>query len=107
MELSTSANVRGLKLRSRSDKSQNGTCEASRSRLSNRGSPCCHLAERRRFGGQPPEVLEPRRRQLCVPHRVLDVLMAKICLERPRVMPRVGQREPAGMSQHVRVYLDL
>ena len=42
----------------------------------------------------PPEVLEPIRRQLGVAHRVLNVAVAQIGLERPRVVPAVGEGEP-------------
>jgi hypothetical protein len=48
-----------------------------------------------------PEILEPRRRQLRVPYRVLNVAVAKVSLKRPRVVPLVGQRVAAGVPQHV------
>ena len=51
----------------------------------------------------PPEILEPIRRQLRVPHRVLDVLVPEVGLQRPRIVALVGQREAAGVPQHVRV----
>lgn len=53
-----------------------------------------------------PKILEPRRRQLGVPHRVLDVFVAEIGLQCPRVVPVVGELVTAGMSQHVRVGLE-
>src|SRR5262245_50862698 len=48
-----------------------------------------------------PEVLEPVRRQLSVAHRVLDVLVPEICLQRARVVASIGELEPAGMAKHV------
>jgi len=54
----------------------------------------------------PPEVLEARRRQLGVSHRVLDVPMPQIGLQGARVVALVGQCEPAGVAQHVRVDLE-
>lgn len=50
-----------------------------------------------------PKVPEAIRRQFGVAHRMLDVAMAKVCLEPPRIVPFVRQREAAGVSQHVRV----
>ena len=49
-----------------------------------------------------PEILKPRWRQRGVPHRVLDVAVSQIGLERPGVVALVGQRVGAGVSQHVR-----
>jgi hypothetical protein len=49
------------------------------------------------------EVLEPRRCHFGVPHGVLDVLVAEVVLYRPRVVPVIGQLEPASVPQHVRV----
>src|SRR5262245_32461923 len=49
-----------------------------------------------------PEVFEPVRRQLGVPDRVLDVLVAEPCLQRPRIVPGIGQGVAAGVPQHVR-----
>ena len=51
----------------------------------------------------PPKVLEPIRRQLGVAHRVLDVFMPEIGLQRPRIMALFGQSEAASMAQHVRM----
>jgi len=53
-----------------------------------------------------PEVLEPIRGQLGVAHGVLDVLVAEVGLQRPGVVPCIGQGEAAGMSQHVREALE-
>ena len=50
-----------------------------------------------------PEVLELRRRQLSVSHRVLNVLMTQVLLQRPRIVAPVSERVPARMTQHVRV----
>ena len=55
----------------------------------------------------PPEVLEPVRRQLGVAHGVLDIFVAQIGLQRPRIVALVGQREAAGMAQHVRMGLEV
>jgi hypothetical protein len=51
----------------------------------------------------PPEILEPVRRQFGVPDRVLNVLVAEIGLQRPRILAVVGQLVAARMPQHVRV----
>ena len=50
-----------------------------------------------------PEGLEPVGRHLCVPHRVRDVFVPEVVLQRTRVVPVVGELEPAGMAKHVRV----
>jgi hypothetical protein len=42
------------------------------------------------------------RRQLGVPDRVLDVLVAEPCLQRPRIVPGIGQGVATGVPQHVR-----
>jgi hypothetical protein len=44
-----------------------------------------------RFHGSAPEVPEPRRAQLSIAHRVLDVLVPYPGLDRPRIVPRVRQ----------------
>src|SRR5262249_31664771 len=49
-----------------------------------------------------PEVLKPIRCQLAVTHRVLDVLVPEPGLQRPRVVPGIGQGIAAGVAQHVR-----
>ena len=54
-----------------------------------------------------PPTLEPGRCQLGVTDGVLDVLVAQIRLQRARVLAGIGEREAAGMAQHVRVGLDL
>jgi len=50
-----------------------------------------------------PEALEPVCRELGVSHRVLNVLVPQIVLQRARVLPVVGELEAAGVAQHVRV----
>src|SRR5262249_54702914 len=50
-----------------------------------------------------PKTLEPRRRQLCVAHGVLDRLVAQIALDRARIDALIGQLVAASMAQHVRV----
>ena len=62
---------------------------------------CLALFERDH--GLPPEVLEPSRRQLGVSHRVLDVAVAEVSLQRSRIVALVGQRKTTGVAQHVRM----
>src|SRR6476469_4566933 len=50
-----------------------------------------------------PEVLEPVRRQLGVAHRVLDVAVTEVSLQRSRIVALVGQRKATGVAQHVRM----
>src|SRR5262249_299729 len=50
----------------------------------------------------PPKVLESVGRHFGVPDRVLDVLVAKVVLQGPRVVAIVGELEPAGVAKHVR-----
>src|SRR5262245_56548872 len=54
----------------------------------------------------PPKVFEPVGCHFGVPDRVLDVLVAKVVLQGPRVVAIVGELEPAGMAKHVRVDRD-
>src|SRR5262245_9088707 len=51
----------------------------------------------------PPTVFEPVGRHFGVPDRVLNVLVPEIMLQGPRVVAIIGQLEPAGMAEHVRV----
>src|SRR5262245_735937 len=51
----------------------------------------------------PPKVLESVGRHFGVPHGVLDVLVAEVVLQGPRVVAIIGELEPAGMAKHVRV----
>ena len=53
-----------------------------------------------------PEILKSRRRKLGVADRVLNVVVAEVRLQRPCVVPLVGQRVTAGVPQHVRVRLE-
>jgi hypothetical protein len=78
--------------------STNAACSARRGKGHN---------QYKRFHGSAPEVVEPRRRQLGVAHRVLDVLVAKVCLQRPGVVAGICEGEAAGVPQHVGVGLDL
>jgi hypothetical protein len=55
-----------------------------------------------RWSLAPPEVLEPHRRQFCVPHGVLNVSVTKVRLQRPGIVPLVGQRVTTGVPEHVR-----
>ena len=54
----------------------------------------------------PPKISKPRRRQLSVPHGVLDVAVPEVRLQGPRVVPLVGQRVSACVPKHVRVRLE-
>jgi hypothetical protein len=58
-------------------------------------------------GSLPPEVLEAIRRQFGIAHGVLDVFVAEIGLQRPCIVAFVGEGKAAGVSQHVRVGLEL
>jgi hypothetical protein len=51
----------------------------------------------------PPKILEPRRRQFCVPDRVLYVLVPQVGLQRTGVVAFVGQGITTGVAKHVRV----
>jgi len=53
-----------------------------------------------------PEVLETICGQLGVPNRVLNVPVTQIRLQSARVVAFIGQREAAGVPQHVRVSLE-
>ena len=48
-----------------------------------------------------PEPLEPIRGQLRVPCRVLNIPVPEVVLNRPRVVPVIGELVPAGVTQHV------
>src|SRR6516165_1089922 len=50
-----------------------------------------------------PEILEPRGRQFSVAHRVLNVLMAQVCLQGACIMRDLRQCVAARVAQHVRV----
>src|SRR5262245_47527871 len=50
-----------------------------------------------------PEVLESVRRQLGVAHRVLDVLVTKVRLQRAGIVASIGQRVTGRVAEHVRL----
>ena len=50
----------------------------------------------------PPKVLEAIRRHFGVSDGVLDVLVAEVVLQGPRVVAIIGQLEPAGMAMQQR-----
>ena len=54
----------------------------------------------------PPEVLKPTRRERRVAGGILDIAVPEVGLQGSRIDAVVGQLEPAGMTQHVRVRLD-
>jgi len=64
----------------------------------------------RRSGGKcqvkRAKKFEPHRCELGVAHRVLDVLVPEIGLQGARVVSFGGEREPAGMPEHVGVGLE-
>jgi len=51
-----------------------------------------------------PKILEPIRCQLGVARGVLDVAVAQVLLDRPRVLSIVRQFVARGMAQHVRMH---
>jgi hypothetical protein len=66
------------------------------------------LISNREYGAVSPGIsFEPSRRQLGVAHRMLDRLVAKIGLDRLGIDTVVGQLEPAGVAEHVRVDLHI
>ena len=50
-----------------------------------------------------PEILEPICRQFSVAGGMLNVAVPQIMLDRPRVLPVVGQLVAGGVAQHVRM----
>ena len=50
-----------------------------------------------------PKILESVGRHFGVPDGVLNVLVPEVVLQGPRVVAIIGQLEPAGMAEHVRV----
>jgi hypothetical protein len=66
---------------------------------------CLHYQLRFRDRLIPPEVLEPVRRQRRVDRGAGDRPMAEPALDRPGVVPLVGEGVTAGVPQHVRVRL--
>ena len=53
-----------------------------------------------------PEILEPICRQFGVAGGMLNVAVSQIMLDRPRVLPVVGQLVAGGVAQHVRMDRD-
>ena len=51
-----------------------------------------------------PEILEPVGRHFRISRGVHDALVAEVVLERPGIVPIVGELVPAGVPEHVRVY---
>ena len=51
-----------------------------------------------------PEVLEAGRRQFGIAHRVLDVAVPEVSLQRASIDAVIGELEATGVSQHVRVH---
>ena len=51
-----------------------------------------------------PEASEPVRGKLSVTHRMLDIFVAEVVLQRSGIDPLVCQLEAAGMAQHVRMH---
>lgn len=49
------------------------------------------------------KIHKPLRRQPGVPHRMLNILMPQVVLDRPRIQPVVRELESTGMVQHVRM----
>ena len=60
----------------------------------------------RRTFSVPPEILEPRWRQLSVPEGVLNIAVSEIGLQSTGIVPLVGQGVTAGVPEHVRVGLE-
>ena len=54
-----------------------------------------------------PEILEPICRQFSVAGGMLNVAVPQIMLDRPRVLPVVGQLVAGGVAQHVRMDREL
>ena len=67
-------------------------------RTSSPTSPTC-----RERGSVSPEIFEPAGRQFGVAHRVLNVLVAEIKLDRPRILAGVREVIARGVAQHVRM----
>ena len=55
------------------------------------------------IGSILPKALEPIRTQFRVSHRVRDVLVPEVLLDRPGVLALARELEAAGMAQHVRM----
>ena len=66
----------------------------------------CSASRRWRGRSIPPEILEAARRRLGVAHRVLDVAVPEVRLQRAGIDAVIGQLEAAGVAQHVRMHFD-
>jgi len=53
-----------------------------------------------------PKVFEARWRQFRISHRVLNIFVAEVGLQRPGIMPSVRQCITARMAQHVRMHTE-
>ena len=42
--------------------------------------------------------------QFCIPNRALNVPMANVVLDRPGIMPLIGEVEPTSMAEHAGMY---
>jgi hypothetical protein len=58
-------------------------------------------------GSVSPEILEPIRRQGRIHRRARDRAVPEPPLNRPGIMPPIGQRVAAGVAEHVRVRFQL
>jgi len=76
-----------------------------RDRSASRGKPVTPIRSARRDRRLSPEVLKSIRRKFGVTHRMLDVLVPEVGLQRAGIDAVVCELEAAGMSQHVRVQL--
>jgi hypothetical protein len=72
-----------------------------------RQSVPCAPGKRSIRGSVSPEILEPIRRQGRVHRRARDRSVPQPPLNRPGVVPPVGQRVAAGVAEHVRVRFQL
>ena len=54
-----------------------------------------------------PEVPKSGGRQLGVAHRVLEIFVAKVRLQRPGIVTGIGERIAASVAKHVGMSLDL
>src|SRR2546427_6748699 len=66
-----------------------------------------HDRDRHQFHLLPPEVLEPVRRQGRIDRRRRDRPMPQPTLNRPCLVPLVGEGAAAGVAKHVRMSLQL
>lgn len=50
-----------------------------------------------------PEILEAVRRKLAIPDGVLDISMAHVALDRPRIVAVIGKAEAGRVPKHMRM----